>query len=52
MQLILSRTTIDLKAGEWVYLDPGETHSIAGIEDSSLLMTILFPHRMGPMPGL
>ena len=52
VQLILSRTTIDLKAGEWAYLDPGEAHSIAGIENSSLLMTILFPHRMGPMPGL
>jgi quercetin dioxygenase-like cupin family protein len=31
-----------LNAGEWVYLDGGEPHSVKGIEDSSLLLTILF----------
>ena len=33
---------VDLKAGDWVYLDRGERHSVAAHEDSSLLVTILF----------
>jgi quercetin dioxygenase-like cupin family protein len=48
----LTGAALDLKAADWVYLDPGEPHSITGIEDSSLLMTILFPRRVGPIPGL
>ena len=47
----LSDGDIDLKAGEWVFLDQSEDYSIAGVEDSSLLMTILFPQRASPMPG-
>lgn len=52
VQVILSSAAIDLKSGDWTYLDPGEAHAIAGIEDSSLLMTILFPHSKRPIPGL
>ena len=33
---------VDLKAGDWVYLDRAERHSVAAHEDSSLLVTILF----------
>ena len=33
---------IELAAGDWLYLDPGEAHSVRAIEDSSLLLTILF----------
>jgi quercetin dioxygenase-like cupin family protein len=33
---------MELSAGEWVYFDGGITHSVEGIEDSSLLLTILF----------
>ncbi len=33
---------IDLGAGDWVYLDRGEEHSVAASEDSVLLLTILF----------
>ncbi|SFC84812.1 Cupin domain protein [Bosea sp. CRIB-10] len=33
-----------LSAGEWVYLAGGEIHSLEGIEDSSLLLTILLNH--------
>ena len=51
-RLGLSDRDIDLKAGEWVFLDRSEDYSIAGIEDSSVLMTILFPHKSGPIPGL
>ncbi|HVV78073.1 MAG TPA: cupin [Pseudolabrys sp.] len=32
----------ELAAGEWIYLDGGTMHSVTGIEDSSLLLTILF----------
>jgi quercetin dioxygenase-like cupin family protein len=33
---------IELGAGDWVYLDPGESHALSATEDSSLLLTILF----------
>jgi quercetin dioxygenase-like cupin family protein len=42
VMLRLAQSTIDLNAGEWIYLDGGEAHSVKGIEDSSLLLTILF----------
>jgi quercetin dioxygenase-like cupin family protein len=42
VSLGLAQSAIELSAGEWVYLDGGETHSVKGIEDSSLLLTILF----------
>lgn len=41
-QLGLEGKTIDLEAGDWVYLEGGKPHSVKGIEDASLLMTILF----------
>lgn len=37
----LSGSSFILSAGEWVYLSGGEMHSVKGIEDSSLLLTIL-----------
>ena len=33
---------VQLAAGEWLYLDRGKEHSVSAIEDSSLLVTILF----------
>lgn len=33
---------VRLQAGEWMYLDRGERHSVSADEDSSLLVTILF----------
>jgi quercetin dioxygenase-like cupin family protein len=42
VSLGLEQSSIELNAGEWVYLDGGEPHSVKGIEDSSLLLTILF----------
>ena len=33
---------IALRAGQWVYLDRGEPHSLEAIEDSALLLTIMF----------
>ena len=38
----LPASTLDLKSGDWVYLAGGEPHSVKGVEDSSLLLTILF----------
>lgn len=38
----LATSTLELSAGEWVYLAGGEPHSVKGVEDSSLLLTILF----------
>jgi quercetin dioxygenase-like cupin family protein len=36
---------VRLSAGDWIYLDRGERHSVAAREDSSLLVTILFDRR-------
>jgi quercetin dioxygenase-like cupin family protein len=33
---------IELAAGDWLYLGRGERHSVTALEDSSLLVTILF----------
>ncbi len=38
----LPASEIVLKSGEWLYLKGGELHSLQGIVDSSLLLTILF----------
>ena len=38
----LPETTLELSGGQWVYLEGGVPHSIRGIEDTSLLLTILF----------
>jgi quercetin dioxygenase-like cupin family protein len=38
----LDGSSVELKAGQWVYLDGGAKHSVKAVEDSSLLLTILF----------
>ena len=51
--------THELKAGQWLFLLGDEPHSLRAIEDSSFLLTILFPHSsskrqaqaMSPEPG-
>ena len=40
----LSGGTVELAAGQWMHLQGGEPHSVRGVEDSSLLLTILFPN--------
>jgi quercetin dioxygenase-like cupin family protein len=52
VRLGLGNGDIHLKPGEWVFLDRSEYYSIAGVEDSCVLMTILFPGRSVPIPGL
>lgn len=40
--LQLDDQTVELSAGQWIYLEGGRRHAVKGIEDSSLLLTILF----------
>jgi quercetin dioxygenase-like cupin family protein len=42
VRLGLASGVLELSAGQWVYFDGGVAHSVEGIEDSSLLLTILF----------
>ena len=43
VSLAMPHSAIELAAGEWTYLDGGQAHSVKGIEDSSLLLTVIFP---------
>jgi|SRR6185312_9276514 len=36
---------LEFSAGKWVYLEGSEPHAVRGIEDSSLLLTILFTSK-------
>jgi quercetin dioxygenase-like cupin family protein len=38
----LDEESLELAAGDWIFLDGGKRHSVKGVEDSSLLLTILF----------
>ena len=38
----LGVASVELGAGDWIYLDRGEAHSVKGLEDASLLLTIMF----------
>ena len=42
VELGLKDAAIQLSAGDWIYLDGGEAHSVKGLEDSALLLTIIF----------
>jgi len=43
----------ELRTGDWLFLDPGTPHAVQAVEDSSLLLTILFngPHDGQRPPG-
>ncbi|MCB9963912.1 MAG: cupin domain-containing protein [Rhodospirillales bacterium] len=41
VSLGLAGSVINLRAGEWLYLNGGEPHSVKAEEDSSLLLTII-----------
>jgi quercetin dioxygenase-like cupin family protein len=47
----LPETTLELSGGQWMYLEGGVPHSIRGIEDTSLLLTILFYSGKSGRPG-
>ena len=40
--LELPDAELEMSAGEWIHLDGGVRHALSGIEDASLLLTILF----------
>src|SRR5690606_26049823 len=42
VKLELSHASVDLRLGDWLYLEGDEPHSVQGVEDASLLLTILF----------
>ena len=43
----LPGSDVELSAGQWICLGGGERHSLRGIKDSSLLLTILFVGGQG-----
>lgn len=43
VRLELAESSVELSAGQWVFFDGGVMHSVVGIEDSALLLTIMFP---------
>jgi quercetin dioxygenase-like cupin family protein len=46
--LTAGTTSRELRAGQMLYLTGGEPHSLRGIEDATVLLTILLhPHRPG-----
>lgn len=42
VRLGLTDASRELSAGDWLYLEGHEPHSVRGVEDASLLLTILF----------
>jgi quercetin dioxygenase-like cupin family protein len=43
--LTVGDSTHDLRAGHWLYLLANDPHTLRGIEDSLVLLTIIFPQR-------
>ncbi len=41
--LIDADKTVSMMAGDWLYLEGGQSHALRALEDSSLLLTIIFP---------
>lgn len=41
--LDLDGASLEMEAGDWVYLVSNEAHSLRGLRDASLLLTIVFP---------
>lgn len=42
VELGLPSGSVELRADDWLFLEEGEPHSVRGVEDASLLLTILF----------
>lgn len=40
-QLDLEDGTVEMRAGDWLHLEGGALHSVKGVEDTSMLLTIL-----------
>lgn len=48
VELQLAGEAMELKANEWVHLDGGAPHGVRGIEDASLLLTVLLTEPAHP----
>ena len=48
VEIGLSNRTVELSADQWVYFDGGLLHSVRGLSDSSLLLTIMLPATGAP----
>ncbi len=44
--LTVDSTIHDLPAGHWVYLPGHDPHRLRGVEDSLVLLTVIFPRRV------
>jgi quercetin dioxygenase-like cupin family protein len=44
----LAHGDVELSAGQWIYFDGGIRHSVDAIENSSLLLTIIFGETVEP----
>ena len=42
LELVLAKSSVKLAAGEWIFLEGGQSHSVRGIVNASLLLTIHF----------
>ena len=42
IRLSFGESAVVLEAGDWLYLDRADEHAVEGLEDSALLLTILF----------
>jgi quercetin dioxygenase-like cupin family protein len=42
VELGLKHAPVELRAGDWIYLDGGEAHSVKTLEDSALLLDYHF----------
>lgn len=45
IKLQTSINAIELRAGDWIYLEQAEPHSLEGLEDTQLLLTIMFDNQ-------
>ncbi len=46
-RVILGPSNIELRPGDWIYLERGDHHSLEAIEDVRMLLTILFDTPRG-----
>lgn len=43
--LILDEKEVEMKPGDWLYLEGGKTHAVRGLEDAKLILTIMYFER-------
>ena len=43
VEIDLANKSVELSSHQWIYFDSGAEHGLRALEDSSLLLTILFP---------